>query len=202
MHGHLLGPEGAEFAGWPPVGPGALSPAAAVRDHDPRGFLTSLIRITDRTQVFQFGPRDNQALTWFMATDPNAQMLVVPGGWMLPLLHSGMPFDDIRRVFARLQRIEHEHLAVLESIWVRARLHRHALDAFLPDSAAILQDFLRRIDPQCRPVTALPPMRDPAGLNGLLHRLRNAGLPSRLPGSGPGLGLPQGAPLAVGQAAE
>ncbi|TBN40487.1 glycosyl transferase [Paracoccus subflavus] len=180
VHGHLLGPDGAEFGGRPPVGPGALSPAAAVRDHDPQGFLTSLIRITDRMQVFQFAPRDNQALNWFVATDPHAHMLVVLGGWMLPLLHSGMPFDDIRRVFGRLQRIELEHLDVLNSIWVRARLHQHDLDHFLANPGPILLDFMRRIDPDCRPLAALPAMRDPSGLNAMLHRLRNAGLRPRL----------------------
>lgn len=202
VHGHLLGPEGAEFAGRPPVGPGALSSAAAVRDHDPQGFLTSLIRITGRMQVFQFGPRDNQALNWFMATDPHAQMLVVPGAWMLPLLHSGMAFDHIRCSFAHLQRIEMEHLAVLESIWVRARLHRHDLGDLLSSPGPILEDFLRQIDPDCRPLGTLPPMRDPAGLNGMLRQLRNAGLPPRLPGIGAGIDLPHRPPLAIERAAE
>lgn len=202
VHGHLLGPEGAEFAGRPPVGPGALSPAAALRDHDPQGFLTSLIRITDRMQVFQFGPRDNQALNWFMATDPHARMLVVPGGWMLPLLHSGMPFDDIRRVFAHLHRTEIAHLEVLKSVWLRARLHQHELDRFLADPGPILHDFMRRIDPACRPVAALPPMRDPSGLNGMLHRLRNAGLRPRLGGIETAAGPAQAPFRAAERAAE
>lgn len=182
VHGHLLAPEGVEFGGRPPIGPGAISSHPQVRDHDPQGFLTSLIRITDRMQVFQFGPRDNQALTWFMATDPNAHMLVVTGAWKLPLLHSGMPFDDVRRAFAHLQRTELAHLDVLNSVWVRARLHRHDLGEFLMNPGGILQDFMLRIDPHSAPVTALPAMRDLTGLDQLLRRLRNSGLHPRLTG--------------------
>lgn len=182
VHGHLLGPERAEFADRAPIGPGAISADARIRDRDPQGFLTSLIRITDRMQVFQFSPRDNQALNWFMATDPHAHMLVVTGAWKLPLLHSGMPFDDVRRVFAQLQRIELEQLDVLNSLWVRARLHHHDLGEFLMNPRPILQDFLLQIDPHSVPVTTLPAMRDLTGLDQMLRRLRNAGLRPRLTG--------------------
>ncbi|GHG13954.1 DUF5927 domain-containing protein [Paracoccus aerius] len=182
VHGHLLGPEGVEFAGRARTGPGAISADPLIRDRDPQGFLTSLIRITDRTQVLQFSPRDNQALNWFMATDPNAHMLVVTGAWKLPLLHSDMPFDDVRRVFAQLQRTELEQLEVLNSLWVRARLHHHDLGDFLLNPKPILQDFLLQIDPHSVPITTLPAMRDLTGLDQMLRRLRNAGLRPRLMG--------------------
>ena len=182
VHGHLLGPEGVEFAGRPPTGPGAISSDPQVRDRDPHGFLTSLIRITNRMQVFQFGPRDNQALNWFMATDPNAHMLVVTGAWKLPLLHSRMPFDDVRRVFAQLQRIELEHLDVLNSVWVRARLHQYDLGEFLMNPKSILQEFMLQVDPHSVPVTTLPATRDLTGLDQMLRQLRNSGLRPRLTG--------------------
>ncbi|SNR32323.1 glycosyl transferase [Paracoccus sediminis] len=182
VHGHLLDPALVEFAGRPQTGPGAISIDPQVRDHDPQGFLTSLIRITDRMQAFQFSPRDNQALNWFMATDPNAHMLVVTGAWKLPILHSGMPFDDMRRIFAQLQRIELAQLDVLNSVWVRARLSQHDLGEFLLNPRAILQDFLLQIDPHSAPIAALPAMRDLTGLDGMLRRLRNSGLRPRLTG--------------------
>lgn len=183
VHGHLFGPDRVEFAGRPRIGPGAISSDPQVRDHDPHGFLTSLIRITDRRQVFQFSPRDNQALNWFMATDPNAHLLVVTGAWQLPILHSGMPFDDMRRIFAQLQRIELEHLEVLSSVWVRARLSHCDLGEFLLNPRSILQAFLLQIDPHSAPVTALPAMRDLTGLDRMLWRLRNSGLHPRLTGA-------------------
>lgn len=182
VHGHLLAPDQVEFAGRPQTGPGAISANPLVRDHDPQGFLTSLIRITDRMQVFQFSSRDNQALNWFMATDPNAHILVVTGAWKLPILHSGMPFDDMRRIFAHLQRVELEQLDVLNSVWVRARLSQYDLGEFLLNARPILQDFLLQIDPHSRPILSMPPMRDLTGLDGMLRRLRNSGLRPRLTG--------------------
>jgi hypothetical protein len=184
VHGHLFGPEGVEFAGRPEIGPGAISSNSMLRDHDAQGFLTALIRITTRMQIFQFSPRDNQVLNWFIATDPNAHLIVVTGAWMLPLLQSGMPFDDIRRVTALLQRAEIEQLDVLNSVWVKARVQVHDLSDFLSRPLALLDEAVRQIDPQAAPVTDLPRMRDLTGLDDLLRRLRNSGLRPRLTGDG------------------
>lgn len=182
VHGHLLGPEEVEFGGRPEIGPGALSINPMVRDRDPQGFLAALIRITDKMQAFQFSPRDNQKLNWFMSTDPNARMLVITGAWSLPLLHSGMPFDDVRRIFAQLQRTELEQLAILNSVWVKARLDLFDLGDFLISPRSILQQFISQIDPQARPVETLPAMRDLTGLAEMLRQLRNSGLRPRLTG--------------------
>lgn len=184
VHGHLFGPEQVEFAGRPEIGPGAISSNPVVRDHDAQGFLTALIRITERMQVFQFSPRDNQVLNWFIATDPNAHLIVITGAWILPLLHSGMPFDDIRRVTAQLQRAELEQLEVLNSVWVRARVQIHDLTDFLARPLALLDEAVRQVEPQADAVTRLPRMRDLTGLEQLLRRLRNAGLKPRLTGDG------------------
>ncbi|MCF3973279.1 beta-1,6-N-acetylglucosaminyltransferase [Paracoccus salsus] len=189
VHGHLLGPEQVEFAGRPQVGPGAISANPVLRDHDAQGFLTALIRITPRMQVFQFSPRDNQVLNWFIATDPNAHLLVITGAWMLPLLHSGMPFDDIRRVTAQLQRAELAQLEVLNSVWVKARVQIHDLSDFLARPLALLDEAVRQVQPTVDPIDALPRMRDLTGLDELLRKLRNAGLRPRL--TGDGLRLPE-----------
>ena len=182
VHGHLFGPDTVEFRGRPAIGPGAISTHIAVRDRDMQGFLAALIRVTPRMQVFQFGPRDNQVLNWFMATDPNAYMVVVTGAWMLPLIDCGMPFDDIRRISAKLQKIELDQLAVLNSVWVKARVQVHDLTDFLARPQAILEDALHQIDPQHNGLTELPAMRDVSGLPDLLRRLRNSGLRPRLAG--------------------
>ncbi len=175
VHGHLLDPETVEFHGRPQIGPGAISDNAAVRDRDPQGFLTALIRISPRMQEFQFSPRDNQALNWFMATDPNAHLFVVTGAWMLPVLSSGIPFDEMRRITARLQRAELDQLQVLHSVWVKARVQVHDLSDFLARPHALLDEMLRQIDPLCAPVDSLPPMRETAGLAGLLPASASGG---------------------------
>ncbi|TJZ93517.1 glycosyl transferase [Paracoccus gahaiensis] len=189
VHGHLLGPEMVEFAGRPEIGPGAISSSTVIRDRDPHGFLTALIRISPRMQVFQTSPRDNQALNWFIATDPNAHIHVVAGAWMLPLLESGMPFDDIRRVTALLQRAELTHLDVLNSVWVKARVHVHELTDFLARPQAMLYQSLQHLPLRPGAPADVPQMRDLHGLSDLLRRLRNSGLRPRL--SGDALPLPE-----------
>ncbi|MFN3275214.1 MAG: beta-1,6-N-acetylglucosaminyltransferase [Paracoccus sp. (in: a-proteobacteria)] len=184
VHGHLLGPDMVEFAGRPEIGPGAISSNTLIRDRDPQGFLTALLRVTSRMQLFQFSPRDNQALNWFMATDPNAHFHVITGAWMLPLLQCDMPFDDIRRVTAQLQRAELKQLDVLNSVWVKARVQVHELTDFLARPQAILGAALQQLQVPARAVTDLPPMRDMTGLSELLRRLRNSGLQPRLTGDG------------------
>src|SRR5690606_35784838 len=82
VHRHLFAPERAEVAGGETTYNGALIDSAALRDHDPRGFLTSLIWNTrGERQCFMFGPRDNQGIGWFIAGDVNAQIAVITGAW-------------------------------------------------------------------------------------------------------------------------
>ncbi|MDO5529279.1 MAG: beta-1,6-N-acetylglucosaminyltransferase [Paracoccus sp. (in: a-proteobacteria)] len=183
VHGHLLGPEGAEFASGQQIGPGGLSADGRTRDYDPFGFLTSLIRISARMQVFQFSPRDNQALNWFMATDPNARLHLVTGAWIMPLMRSGMPFDDVRNIAAKLQKIELAQREVIGSVWVKAQVREWTLVDFLARPADIIASILHDLPGAPPPGDpALPPLRDVAGIAEFLQKLRNAGLQPRLMG--------------------
>ncbi|MDO5703774.1 MAG: glycosyl transferase, partial [Paracoccus sp. (in: a-proteobacteria)] len=183
VHGHLFSRDNVEFAGRPAVGPGGFPDSPAFRDHDPKGFLSSLIRISPRMQVFQHGPRDSQDLNWFMATDPNARLFIITGAWAAALIASTMPFDDIRRAAARFQRAEQAQLQILRSVWVKARVGIWDLAAFAADPAPVLDSILRQIDPAAAAALPLPQMRSLDGLPELLRRLRNAGLRSYLTGN-------------------
>ena len=185
VHGHLMAQHGAEFAGRGPIGPGGLSTSAQLRDMDVRGFVANLIRISDRTQVMQYSPRDQQHLNWFMATDPNAQIHVITGAWAVPLLHSGMPFDDIRRVAAILQRTELQQIDILNSVWLKARTRIWQLADFCARPADALRPVLRDLGTDPDLVANLPEMRGIAGLGRFLQRLRNAGLRPQLMGDFP-----------------
>ncbi|WBU63964.1 DUF5927 domain-containing protein [Paracoccus aerodenitrificans] len=186
VHGHILAPDMVEFAGRPECGPGALPSHPASRDYDPVGFLTSLIRISDRMQIFQMSPRDLQDLNWFMVTDPNATIRIITGAWVVPLMHSDMPFDDVRRAAARLQRIELEQLEILRSVWVKADVQIWELSDFAARPAAILQRVVRDITPGSWPLYDQPPVqRDIEEIGRFLQRLRNAGLQPRLMGEFP-----------------
>ncbi|MDF3606924.1 beta-1,6-N-acetylglucosaminyltransferase [Paracoccus sp. DMF-8] len=176
VHGHLLAPDEVEFAGGAQVGPGALPNSAALRDLDPKGFLANLIRASNRTQIWQFSPRDRQNLNWFMATDPNARLFVITGAWALPLYQSGMPFDDVRRIAAILQRKETDMLAVLQSVWLKARVHSWNLADFSARPAAALQTVVQRLGGEPAQAADPPAIRDLTGIGRFFQRLRNAGL--------------------------
>ena len=185
VHGHLFARHGVEFAGRGAIGPGALSDSAALRDLDPRSFVANLIRISRQMQVWQYSPRDTQLLNWFMATDPNARIFVVTGAWALPLLHSDMPFDDIRRVAAVLQRIELAQMKTLRSVWVKARIQIWDLGDFCARPAGVLGAVLRDLGADPAAASELPRMRDMASMGRFLQRLRNAGLRPQLMGDFP-----------------
>lgn len=178
VHGHLLAPGAVEFAGGAPVGPGALPASPAIRDRDPRGFLTSLIRSQATGTGLLFSARDRQDLSWFMATDPNARLFVMTGGWILPLLDGGRPFDELRREAARLQRTELAFLDILDSVWVKARVHRCTLADVLADPAPSLSVMARWLGAAAED-GPLPQPRDATGTSELLRRLRNSGLKPR-----------------------
>lgn len=185
VHGHLFAVHGAEFAGRTPIGPGGLSDSAALRDLDPRGFVANLIRMSDRMPLWQFSPRDGQEMNWFTATDPNARIFVITGAWAVPLLHSDMPFDDIRRVAAILQRTELAQMEVLNSVWLKAQTQVWDLGDFCARPAAVLGGILRALGADPEAAADLPPMREIAGMGRFLQRLRNAGLRPQLMGDFP-----------------
>ncbi len=185
VHGHVFAVQGVEFAGRKPLGPGALPDSAGLRDLDQRGFLANLIRSSQRMQAWQFSPRDGQEMNWFLATDPNARIFVVTGAWAVPLRHSDMPFDDIRRVAAILQRTELAQMEVLNSVWLKARTQVWDLGDVCARPAAVLGGILQGLGGDARAAADLPRMHDIAGMGRFLQRLRNAGLHPRLMGDFP-----------------
>ncbi|AXC51025.1 glycosyl transferase [Paracoccus suum] len=185
VHGHLFGREAAEFAGRTEIGPGGLSWQPALRDHDPQGFLASLIRMSRRRQVFMQSPRDHQTLDWFMATDPNCSMYIITGAWMIPLMGSEMPFDDVRRIAAHLQRRESHQIEVLRSVWTKARVRRWDLADFLARPGAILDTVVAELGRGPVGTDDIPAMRPVDGMPHFLQALRNAGLQPQLTGDFP-----------------
>lgn len=180
VHGHVFGRHEVEFADGGPIGPGALSHHAELRNLDPQGFLTSLIRSSDEMPAFLYSPRDRQYLNWFIATDSNAQLLVVTGAWIVPLIHADMPFDDVRRIAAKLQRAEVRFLEILDSVWVKARVRRWTLAEVLAQPDEVWSEICMTLQPETGAARApAPPLRDMTGVQPLIRALRNAGLRPR-----------------------
>ena len=187
VHGHLFAPERAEFSDGQTVMNGALSDSAKLRDYNPRAFLTNLIWNTrGERQCFQFGPRDNQAVEWDIAKDPNAQVSVITGAWAVPLFQSNKNFADIRREAALLQQIESKHLDVLRSSWSKARVRIWTMAEFIEAPMEPLQTIIDEIgQQQVRGLAEVPKMADLTGFGQFLQNLKNQGMHPYLMGDFP-----------------
>ncbi|MFN0115395.1 MAG: beta-1,6-N-acetylglucosaminyltransferase [Paracoccaceae bacterium] len=184
VHGHLFGPDRAEFAGGERLFNGALTDSAGLRDYNPRSFLTNLVWNTrGERQCFMFSPRDTQSLSWFIATDPNAQVSVVTGTWAVPLFRANRNFQEVRAEAARLQKIETEHLAILRSMFVKARIRIWTMADFIENPMEPLQTIIDEIAPHSlrRPAEA-PRLVELDGFLQFLQNLRNQGMQPTLTG--------------------
>ncbi|NBZ88079.1 beta-1,6-N-acetylglucosaminyltransferase [Stagnihabitans tardus] len=177
-HGHLFAPGRVEYAGGETVFSGALSDSAALRDYAPKNFLSNLIWNTrGERQCFQFGPNDNQEISWFVACDPNAQISVITGAWAIPLFHSNRNFSDIRREAARLQKLESDHVGILRSHYAKARIRIWTLAEFVENPMEPLQSIIDEISPRSqRRLTEAPRLADLKGFGQFLQNLRNQGM--------------------------
>ena len=184
VHGHLYAPDRAEFAEGQTEFAGALSDIATLRDYNPVAFLTNLVWNTrGERQCFSFGPADNQEITGFVASDPNANVAVISGAWMLRLLGETLPQRELRRRAAALQASEAAHLGALRSAQTKARVRVWTLAEFLeaPEEALriVLDDLGRGAEATLGPP---PRMRDLGELAGLVQSLRDDGMPAHVVG--------------------
>ncbi|WP_420861853.1 beta-1,6-N-acetylglucosaminyltransferase [Algirhabdus cladophorae] len=187
VHGHLFGPGGAQFAGGEAEFHGALSKSAVLRDYNPRAFLTNVIWNTrGERQCFQFGPEDNQAISWDIAKDQNAQISVVSGAWAVKLFRQNRNFADIRKEAAALQRIESDHLDILRSQWSKARVRIWSMAEFVENPMEPLQTIIDEIGPKpMRRLREVPKMADLTGFGQFLQNLKNQGMHPYLMGDFP-----------------
>ena len=184
VHGHLFAPDRAHFAGGEQIYNGCLSDSAALRDYDAKMFLTNLIWATrGERQCFLFGPRDAQKIGDFFPYDVNAQVSVITGAWAVPLFRFPDRYSDVRREAARLQKIESEHLVVLRSPQVKARVRIWSLAEFLENPVEPLQTILDELSPALsRRLTEVPRLANLSGFGKFLQDLRNQGMQPTLVG--------------------
>ncbi|RMD95148.1 MAG: glycosyl transferase [Alphaproteobacteria bacterium] len=187
VHGHLYAPERAEFVGRERIYAGGLSDNAKLRDYNPEAFLSSLIWNTrGEHQAFQFGPRDNQAVSWFVATDSNAHVWAITGAWAVPLFRSRRPFAELRKEAARLQKIESRHLDILRAPQRKARVRIWTMADFIEAPMEALQAIIDEIGARgARRLTEVPRMVDLTGFGDFLQRLKNEGMKPHLMGDFP-----------------
>ena len=150
-------------------------------------FLTNLVWNTrGERQCFQYGPRDNQEPSWFMATDSNAQISVITGAWAVPLFHSNRNFTELRKEAARLQKIEAEHLDILRSAHAKARVRIWSMADFVESPMEPLQTIIDEIGLRHpRRLSEAPRMVDLQGFGQFLQNLKNQGMHPHLMGDFP-----------------
>lgn len=187
VHGHLYAPDRVHFAGDAKVYNGCLTDSAALRDYDPKLFLTNLIWNTrGERQIFQFSPRDTQDPLPFMAMDSNAQISVITGAWAIGVFRSKGEFSDLRREAARLQKIEAEALQLLRSPYVKARVRIWSLAEALETPLEPLADVLPEISSEAlRHLHNPPQVVDLTGFGRFIQDLRNQGMQPTLVGDIP-----------------
>ena len=187
VHGHLYAPDKVHFSGGANIYNGCLTDSAALRDYDPKLFLTNLIWNTrGERQAFQFGPRDNQEVAPFMAMDSNAQISVVTGAWAIGVFRTKGDFSDLRREAARLQKIESEHLQLLRSPYIKARVRIWTLAEVLEAPMEPLREILPEIATSAlRHLSEPPVMVDLTGFGRFIQDLRNQGMQPTLVGDIP-----------------
>jgi hypothetical protein len=203
VHGHLYAPDRAEFADGLTEFAGALSDIATLRDYNPVAFLTNLVWNTrGERQCFDFGPADNQAISHFLAGDPNAGITVVSGAWMVPLLRQELALADLRKRAAELQATEAAHLELLRNAQSKARVRVWTLAQFLDAPGEVLRVVQDDLGGHAgRGLLSPPRMADLSGLAESLQALRNEGMLPHIVGDLSRLPRTPSAPLAASSTA-
>ncbi|MEQ5869413.1 glycosyl transferase [Sagittula sp. NFXS13] len=187
VHGHLYAPKRAEFTSGQTLINGALSDNAALRDANPKAFLTNLVWNTrGERQCFQYGPYDNPKILSPMSRDPNAQISVISGAWAVPLFKSNSNFSDIRAEAARLQKIESRMLDILRSPETKARIRIWSMAEFIENPMEPLQIIIDEIGQKSlRRLAEAPTLEDLTGFGQFLQNLKNQGMHPYLMGDFP-----------------
>ncbi len=187
VHGHIYAKEAVEFEGRQTTFTGALSSSPVLRDYHPQMFLRNLVWNTrGERQCFQFGPGDNQAVSWDLAKDPNAQISVISGAWAIPLFQSNRNFADLRTEAADLQKIESDHLEALRSIYAKSRVRIWTMAEFIESPMELLQTVIDEIGIRdARRLTEAPRLVELKGFGQFLQNLKNQGMHPYLMGDFP-----------------
>ncbi len=177
-HGHLFGPDRAEFAEAGDGYVGGLSDNATLRDYNPHAFLTNLIWNTrGEHQAFLYSPRDNVEICDVLARDPNAYVFAISGAWAIPLLAKGHLAQDIRKEAATLQEREAALLARLKERQSRSRLRVWTLAEVLENPYGPLKTMLDDLSMTgARTLSSFPELAPLEGLEEFLQALRNIGM--------------------------
>lgn len=179
VHGHLFDPKRVEFHGRESTFRGAMSDSAVLRDYNPYAFVKSLIWNTrGQHQCFMFGPMDNfQNVHWEFVKDPNANISIISGAWLLHHFQQNRNFAEIRKDAALRQKNERDHLDALRSRWSKANFRVWTLAEYLENPVENLRTILDEFAPGLgQGLTEAPKMVDMTGFGTFVRALKNQGM--------------------------
>ncbi len=177
-HGRLFKKNVVQFENQRKEMPGGLTANPRIRDHNPEQFLCNLLWASaDRHHSMMIEYSDSTRMCEFLVNDPNTQLFVLKGAWILELFARGRQDDLVlKRQAARLVLAE-QHL--LDEI---ARIGRTDI-SWLTFGELIqnTQSQLTRIQTTLRPEVDLRPdmgveMRDFSELAAFVRRLEIIGI--------------------------
>ena len=156
-----------------------------MRDNNPTAFLTNLIWNTrSQHQCFQFGPRDVQEIGKILPQDPNAQIFVITGAWLVPLSHSDESLAEIHAEALRLHATEWRHLALLRAPCSKAKVHIWPLSQIIANPKLGLHEILKTMEPNAKCPPTVPEINlDPTAFSAFVRALENRGMHSGLAGN-------------------
>ena len=111
---------------------------------------------------------------------------MISGAWAVPLFRSNRNFADIRKDAALLQKVESDHLDILRSPYVKARVRIWTMAEFIEAPMEPLQTILDEIGNRgLRRLSEVPKMADLEGFGQFLQNLKNQGMHPYLMGDFP-----------------
>lgn len=191
-HGRLYKRNAVQFAGRSAEMPGGIVANPRLRDHNPEQFLCNLLwNSADQHQSIMVELSDSERMCAFLINDPNAELFVMQGGWVLELFARSV--RDKKVLKRQALRLAAAETAFQREVNKRGRdtIHYLTIEEMVSDPDQVLS----RIQDQIRPDIDLRPsanlrfldlsgLRDfVAGLNAIGIKTKSLGdLPFHLPG--------------------
>lgn len=181
VHGRLYKKNKVEAAGRPKVLPGGLDPNPLIRDHNPEQYFCNLLWATRGThQSMMMELSDGERMCAFLAQDPNAQLVVLNGSWVLDLFAR----DDLAPNVLKRQA---KRLLAAEKKFERELIKTGRTDVLRISMLDLLQRPISSLDlVQAHLKTGadvraegLAKMRDLSGLYEFVAKLKGLGIDTR-----------------------
>ncbi|MEM7440163.1 MAG: beta-1,6-N-acetylglucosaminyltransferase [Pseudomonadota bacterium] len=172
---------------------GNLPAEMRVRNRNPKGYLSNLLWMNRHEhQTFLFDFRDHPTITKTIAFEHRATIVMIQHAWLLELLNKQTTFDNILTNARRYHKLEQTFLAELDKKDAASTVVNLPLDFAVHDPVKALEKATAHIGLRRRTLKAMPFRVNTDGLDGLVRRLRNNGLPlvyQPAPGKGDPVGL-------------